>query len=90
MDWLAVLGEYCDNITFGEIKGEASNVDVSRVPVVGMPGSFGGAVVLVRDRSGGVESKGLYTAFSSSSLLRFWVWRMAFMLGTQIFSCYIL
>lgn len=41
-DGLAILGEDCDDVSFGQVEVEAADVDVGRVAVVGVPGCIRG------------------------------------------------
>lgn len=45
MDGFAVLRENCHDVTFGEIEGKATNVDISRIAIIRMPGSFGRSAI---------------------------------------------
>jgi hypothetical protein len=42
MSGIAVLAEDGDEVTFGKVEGEATDVDVGGVTVVGVPGGGGG------------------------------------------------
>jgi len=42
MGRIAVLAEDGDEIAFGQVEGEAADVDVGGVTVVGVPGGGGG------------------------------------------------
>ena len=80
MDGFAVLRENGNDIAFGKIKWEASNVDECGIAIIGMPRPFGRAIAwLVETRKGRVRSNGhsilklalvkrLYLAYAVHSL----------------------
>lgn len=72
------LGEDGDDVAFGEVEGEAADVDVGGVGVVAVPGGFWCAVCSLDGIFKRFGGRATHIPFSSSSLLSLWISRMVF------------